>query len=219
MVGGISESKGFEKRRLYTHDEYYGMLDANWPYDDDSTSEDEQMLAMVDQWLLQPQRDISNDSESDDEPPIEHVGVFVDGIRQDNLYISEHLYDSEISQSPESTDAGNTQSPDRNSENDWSLDRISENLSRTSENPRSADITFENARSSGPISGSLDEHLSGTSSDRNSENCENADSNFELSDGVGLERLREIISSQDHPRHSLGRIVELRRNCLKDDDE
>ena len=228
MVGGIAGDKVCEKRKLYTRDEYDDLVDPDWPYDDDSISEDEHMLAMVDQWFLEPQRNVANDSESDSYPLIEHVGIFVDDIRRDNLYSS-----------GESTDSESTHSPDRASENDWGLDTIVqfvENLSRNSQSSdnqdrisESVDITSENARSSEIISrcigrnsqnpaNSVRNSQNSASSDRNSEHRESADGNFQVSDGIELERLREIISSQDRPTNSLGHIAELRRNCLRDDD-
>ena len=53
----------------------------------------------------------------------------------------------------------------------------------------------------------------------NLETHENADINVHISEGVGLERLREIISSQDRPRDALGHIAALRQSCLRNEDE
>lgn len=211
MTGGIAGDKAGKKRKLYTHDEYYEMLDTDWPYDDDSTSEDAQMLAMVDQWLGKPQQNILNDSESDDEPPLEHVGVFVEGLRRDN----EGLYDSEISQSPESTDS-ETCEDDQTSEEISNFVTIInreaqsiENKNGVSENARISDMNSENVENSNRNSESA----------ANLETHENADINVHMSEGVRLERLREIISSQDRPSNALGHIAALRRNCLRNDDE
>ena len=234
MVGAVAGDKQFRKRKLYTHDEYYSMLDTNWPYDEDCTGEDEQMLAMVDQWIIKPHENSLNDSESDDEPPIEHVGVFVDEIRRENLYVSE--LDSEISESPENTDFEDEQSSESDVDFNGCLKRARktiENLKnnlqndgmedRNSENTRRPDTASHNATSSRIISQNAGSSIVNSESAQNansiSENRENQDRTSRISDGVGLERLREIIFSQDQPRNSLGRIAELRRNCLKDDSE
>lgn len=210
MAGGLAGDKVGEKRKLYTHAEYYEMLDTDWPYDEDSTSEDPQMMAMVDQWLNKPQGNILNDSESDDESPLEHAGVFVDrGIRRDNLYFSEGLYDSEISQSPESSDS--TTFEDNQS---FTSTGSAEKQDKVSGNVPSSEMNPENVNNSQT-----------STRNRNSQNSasseieENEDINFHTSEGVGLERLREIISSQDRPRNSLGHIAALRRNFLRNDDE
>ena len=219
MVDGTTGDKGYQKRRLYTHEEYYAMQDENWPFDDDCTTEDQQMLAMVDQWLRKPQRNILNDSESDDERPIERL--FVDEIRRENVYLNELSYDSEISLSSESTDSESARSRNKTSDNEQSSDRFSEhveNISRTSqstttqgrisENAIVADEDSENAKRLETSSESANRHSDfAASSEGNSENRESSNSN-----------LHGGLSSQDRLTSSLRRIAELRRNCLRDDD-
>ena len=212
MVDGTAGDKGCQKRRLYTHEEYHGMLDENWPYDDDCTTEDQQMLAMVDQWLLKPQRNISNESESDEEPPIEHV--FVDEIRRENLYLNELSYDSEISLSSGSTDSESVPSPNKISDNEQSSDRFSEhveNISRTSQSTGTQGRISENAAVDSENTRRLETTSESTNrrSDIAASSEGNSNSIFQISSGL---------SSQDRLTSSLRRIAELRRNCLRDDD-
>ena len=215
MTGGIAGDELGEKRKLYTHEEYNEMLDTDWPYDDESTSEDRQMLAMVDQWLRRPRRNILNDSESDDEPPLEHVGILVEGLRCDDLYSNEGLYDSEISQSPESTNS-------ETFEDGQSLEETPNfvrSVNRQAQSSEIQDGVSENAIISDMNSENMENSNRNSQSAANLETHENADINVHISEGVGLERLREIISSQDRPREALGHIAALRQSCLRNDDE
>ena len=222
MVYGIAGDKVCEKRKLYTREEYDGMLEEDWPFDDDCTREDPKMLAMVDQWLLKPQRDVLNESESDDESAREHVSGF---LQRDNLYFGELAYDSEITLSSESSDSETAPSPDtpaddcRQSSN--AFPGFRENFSRTFQSIRTPDRISENVISVNINSQNVEPQTTPQSQDRNSENAPSLlrdSEDGENVQGVAVHRLREIISSQDRPTNSLTRIAELRRNCLRDDN-
>lgn len=197
MVGGIAGDQRPVKRKLYTQSEYHSMLNTDSSYDDDEpTNEDRQMLAMVDQWILQPHSPILNDSESDDEPINEHsrLDVFLE-ISRHSLEVAEASYDNSAS-------AGSSPSTvtESASGRETSSEENSENITRSDINSENETISNLNYPSS-----------------INSENCRN-DRNSQISDGIELERLQEIISSQSRPNNLLRRIAELRRDCLKNED-
>ncbi|XP_028396002.1 DDB1- and CUL4-associated factor 5-like [Dendronephthya gigantea] len=239
MSGGIPGDKVCEKRRLYTNEEYERMLNEDWPRDYESTGEDEKMLAMVDQWLLSKEFHSPSDDSESDESPAGRVGGFADE--------GENEYLNELS-SPESTDSEYSESPGANNLSIEKLkhlaDRISQNpqgkVDKISANARNSDTISQDTEPPENISQNATSlaGLSAKSSDQNSqkstgENFESTvkgiDKNSEIgkstiinsqnSDGVGLERLREIIPPHDRPRNSLARIAELRRKCLKDEDD
>lgn len=227
MFGGISGDKRCEKRKLYTRTDYLRLLNESMNNDetdvfDDSTGEDQQMLAMVDQWL---QTDcFSSEDESDE--PTGHEGDTAEQTGRDNLTV-QFSHFNEISDSPKST-------TDSISENSGSpTDRNSENSDRNSKNATgSSDRDFEDSmpnritesagrpeRNSENVGGPDGNSRNTSGRDRNSEDAESSDSNSERSEGVDLGRLHEIISSQSRPRNTLGRIAQLRRNVLRNNED
>lgn len=246
MSGGIPGDKVGMKRKLYTNDEYEQMLNGDWPHDHESTGEDEQMLAMADQWLLSKQFHSPSDGNESDEPLIGLVGGFADDIEEENEYFNELS-------SPKSTDCEYSESPDGNGmsfkrcieKSERHADRILQNVAgkvdkisgnarnsnSTSENTEPPENFSQNATSLEPIAESSVQSSQNAMSasktsesavegvDKNSEVEKSTDINSQNSDGVGLERLREIISPPDRPRNSLFRIAELRRKCLRDEDD
>ena len=197
-AGMTGEGEG-EQRTLYSPMDYARMiLESGQPlahdYNEELTNEDPRMIAFFDS-LVQKDHESSTDSElssTDDDydgDDEEKSSRDVDILRRIRAVVFEQIRNLRENLSEESDNSSTTESRTTDNVESQSSDVMEESVERITNNIETSDV-----KNSSEPSASYGE------------------------EGVGIMRLREIITSQQGSTNIRKRIANLRRDCLKNDD-
>lgn len=204
--GGMTGEAEGEQRILYSPVDYARMiLESGQPlahdYNEELTNEDPRMIAFFDS-LVQKDRESSTDSnlsstdddyDGDDE---EKSSRDVDILQRIRAVVFEQIRNLRENLSDESDESDNSTTESRTTDNveSESSDVMKESVERSQRTTNNTETQPSDVKNSSETSASNGE------------------------EGVGIARLREIITSQQGSTNMRKRIANLRRDCLENDD-